>query len=92
MPNIAVASGLRVGVVSGGIDGQDEGVGAGAVGGIGVIKCVDARGGVGGAVPCVTVAGNLCVSVMSGGVNGQIERVDIGAGRAGLAVVEGIGA
>ena len=72
------------------VDGQVQGVGAGAAVGVGIIIGIDARGGVGLSLPGVALTSRVDNDIMCAVVDGQVQRV--GAGTGADESVEGISA
>ena len=73
MPSVLVAGGDGLDAVGAVVDGQRQGVGTGAVVGIGVIESVGACCCVGYFMPCVVVAGGDRFTIVGRSVKGQVE-------------------
>ena len=79
MPDEAFASYLCFHVVCTIVDGQLQGVDAGATSSIGVSIRVSARRGVGRVMPDKALANSFCFDIVRAVVNRQFQGVDAGA-------------
>ena len=73
VPKEAIARCNRVNACTAMINGEKEGVGAGAADGVGVVVGVGTRGGIFRLVPCVALAGGNGVEVVCGGIERKVE-------------------